>query len=317
MVNDLLSIVVPTYNVDKYLTRCLDSLLNQTYNNIEVIVVDDGSTDSSGVIAERYKKIDGRVKVIHKENGGLSDARNVGIKASKGKYIAFVDSDDFIEPDIYEKSMLKIKNANADILVFEIIKNYSSGIIKKFKLDKEEKIDKVEAIIQLNSFKNIDFSACNKIYKKELFNNIEFPLNKKCEDVYTMYKIFNNAKYIYLLPEEGYHYCLRDGSITTSNNVNIDYSKALKEQMIYFDGNNKLDVVVKSSYAYSCLAIVNLIILKKLKNKALIKKMKKESRYYSKYVYKNKYLSFRKKMQYFIYDYLFLLYVFIIKKVKK
>ena len=313
---DLLTIVVPIYNVEDYLCRCLDSLIEQTYKKIEIILVDDGSTDKSGEIADQYKLKDNRIKVIHKKNGGLSDARNKGIENASGEYITFVDSDDYVEVDIYEKSMLKIKSSDVDILVFEIVKNYSNGVNKYFNISCEGIIDNKDAIIKLNTFKNIDFSACNKIYKKELFNDITFPLGKKCEDVYTMYKIFDIAKFVYLLPCIGYHYCLRDGSITTSNDINIDYILALKEQMEYFQDDNVIGNIAKSSYAYSCLAIVNMIILKNIDNNELKKQMRSESKKYSKYIYKNKYLSFKKKLQYFVFDYFFLLYVYIIKLIK-
>ena len=102
MINNLISIIVPVYNVEEYLPACLDSIINQTYTEIEIILVDDGSTDSSGEICDRYAKIDERVKVIHKSNGGLSDSRNVGIQVAKGEYIGFVDSDDYVEFDMYE-----------------------------------------------------------------------------------------------------------------------------------------------------------------------------------------------------------------------
>ena len=112
---DLISVIVPVYNVENYLKRCLDSIINQTYQNIEIILIDDGSTDNSGNLCEDYKKIDNRIKVVHKTNGGLSDARNTGIKKAKGKYITFVDSDDYVEYDYVEYLYNLIKKYDTNI----------------------------------------------------------------------------------------------------------------------------------------------------------------------------------------------------------
>lgn len=313
MNNSVLSVIVPIYNVERYLPRCIDSIIAQTYKNLEIILVDDGSIDKSGQIADFYQKKDNRIKVIHKNNGGLSDARNTGIDNATGDYIAFVDSDDFVEPDIYEKSMEKIKNTNSDVLVFEIARDYSDKKSIIYKIEKEEVVDKTIAIIQLNTFKNIDYSACNKIFRKNLFTRIRFPLNKKCEDVYTMYKIFYNANKIYLYPYVGYHYCMRQGSITSSCSINMDFNHAQKEQMKFFKNDPVVADVSKSSYAYSCLTIVNIMISKGISDSVLLKKMRSDSKKYSKYVYKNKYLKFRKKFQFLIFDKLFLLYILILK----
>lgn len=115
MKEDLISIIVPVYKVENYLSKCLDSMICQTYKNIEIILVDDGSPDNSGKICDDYAKKDSRIKVIHKENGGLSDARNAGLKIATGKYIGFVDSDDYISVEMYEKLYNQAKKEDADI----------------------------------------------------------------------------------------------------------------------------------------------------------------------------------------------------------
>ena len=114
--HELISIVIPVYNVEKYLKQCLDSIINQTYTNLEIILVDDGSTDNSGTICDYYSKIDKRIRVIHKKNEGQSIARNIGIKVSNGKYIGFLDSDDWVEQDMYRFLIENIEKYNADII---------------------------------------------------------------------------------------------------------------------------------------------------------------------------------------------------------
>lgn len=128
--NDLISIIVPVYNVEKYLNKCIDSIINQTYKNIEIILVDDGSTDNSGKICDEYLLRDSRIKVIHKNNGGLSSARNEGINISSGEYIGFVDSDDWVEPNMYEEMYKKILYSNADIVDCGYWKEYENKSIK-------------------------------------------------------------------------------------------------------------------------------------------------------------------------------------------
>ena len=124
-----ISVIVPVYNVERYLKRCIESIINQTYKDLEIILVDDGSTDSSGNICDEYKKIDKRISVIHKKNGGLSDARNEGLKVVTGTYIAFVDSDDFLDLDMYEYMQKNIEKENADIVICGTKIDYDNGKI--------------------------------------------------------------------------------------------------------------------------------------------------------------------------------------------
>ena len=141
MNEELISIIVPVYNVEEYLKECIDSIINQTYKRIEIILVDDGSTDKSGKICDDYAKIDKRIKVVHKENGGLSDARNVGISVSSGKYIAFVDSDDWVEKTMYKKCIVYVKSmmliyAYADILENIRMKQFLNVVLKEWYIKK-------------------------------------------------------------------------------------------------------------------------------------------------------------------------------------
>ena len=188
---DLISIIIPVYNVELYLEKCLDSIINQTYKNIEILLVDDGSKDNSGKMCDEYAKKDNRIKVIHKENGGLSSARNCGIKNSNGKYLTFVDSDDIIELDMIE-SLYHLMNKYDSEIVISNIKNVFDGIIKKEKeTDEIRVLNNIEVLEEMLYGDAYYISACGKLFKKELFENVEFPLNKVYEDVGTMYKLYD------------------------------------------------------------------------------------------------------------------------------
>ena len=203
---DKISVIVPIYNVERFLEKCVNSILNQTYKNLEIILVDDGSKDNSGKIADELSKKDDRIKVIHKENGGLSSARNEGMKYVTGDYVAFLDSDDCIIPDFYE-------------YLYNMIQKYDVQIAQGLFLRiPDEQIDEVDSII---SRKNEQIEICervltkkealetlygvkegpyiqevvvwNKLYKKEILNNIVFPVGKLHEDEFTTHKILFNC----------------------------------------------------------------------------------------------------------------------------
>ena len=212
MEKDLISVIVPVYNVEKYLEKCLESIINQTYKNIEIILVDDGSTDKSKVICDEYKKKDERIVLIHKPNGGLSDARNEGIKLAKGKYITFVDSDDYLELEYIEYLYNLIKKCNCKISISSYyIENEKKERIDMGKNYKEKVLNTEEAISRMLCEEGFTVSACAKMYEKELFNDIKYPKNKLCEDNGTTYLLLekcekiaygNLSKYIYIKRQE-------------------------------------------------------------------------------------------------------------------
>ena len=214
--NRLISIIVPIYNVEKYLSKCIESLLNQTYTNIEILLVNDGSTDNSKKICEQFKGKDSRIKLINKENGGLSDARNKGLQKSIGKYITFVDSDDYVEKNYIETLYSLITKFNSEIAIadFRVIKGDKQKIkekdIKEYCITSEKAIDEM----LYSDFYYI--SACSKLYKKELFENVEFPKGKMFEDVGTTYKLIIKANKIACTNKKIYNYVIRNNSITTS-----------------------------------------------------------------------------------------------------
>ena len=235
MEKDLISIIIPVYKVEKYLEKCIESVLKQTYTNLQIILVDDGSTDNSGKICDEYAKKDSRIEVIHKANGGLSDARNVGISKAKGRYIGFVDSDDYIKEDMYEVLLNLIIEYNADISICnlydvidgkEYIRNKENGIQEYSRLDilKEVLLDK-----------NIQSYAWNKLYKKELFDEIKYPIGKKYEDIGTTFYVFEKCDKIVVTSEPEYYYLKRSDSLV--NNVTestiLDYTKIIIQRYLY------------------------------------------------------------------------------------
>lgn len=215
MKDNLISVIVPIYNTEKYLCKCVDSIINQTYTNLEIILVNDGSSDNCGKICDEYAKKDNRIKVIHKLNGGLSDARNVGIKKAKGKYISFVDSDDYINKNMIDVLFnLQLSNkSDISIISYKVV--YDNNIVdENFKKISEPIIlNKYQALLYLFYDNKIGNYAWNKLYKKELFNNMEFPKGKKMEDLGTTYKLFELCEKIVYSDTELYYYLQRNNSI--------------------------------------------------------------------------------------------------------
>lgn len=212
----LVSIILPVYNVEKYLPKCLDSLTNQSYSNIEIIAVDDGSADGSGAVCDSYAEKDRRISVIHKQNGGVSDARNRGIAAAKGDYITQADPDDFVDGDYVEYLYGLISEHNADISVctHRIIKGKKT--YRSYNLKKDETLSSKESVEKLLRNDGIDTSAWAKLYKRSLFGGILYPKGKIFEDHATTYKLLMKAETIVSGRESKYNYILRGNSIVRS-----------------------------------------------------------------------------------------------------
>lgn len=214
----LLSVIVPVYNVEDYVGRCVESILNQTYKNLEVILVDDGAKDSSGAICDSFAAKDPRVRVIHKKNGGLSSARNAGIDMATGEYITFVDSDDWIESDGYEHLMELMERYQVKLVCGG---NYDvDGETGKRTMalcpEKEEVLTTEEFVGRMFLWQGFDSSACDKIYHRSLLENFRYPEGKVCEDVPVTYKIALTTDRAALSDRPFYNYYHRDGSITIS-----------------------------------------------------------------------------------------------------
>lgn len=213
--NPKVSIIIPVYNVKNYLDKCVKSVLNQTLKEIEVIIVDDGSTDGSGQICDSYLT-DNRVRVIHKPNGGLSDARNTGVMEAKAKYVGFVDSDDYIECDMYELLLTNIINYNADISFCGIYDVFANDTKPAYSLTEGIfTADSKEAIKLVLQGQKASVSAVNKLYKKALLTSHPFLVGKTSEDAHFIIPCLLDINKAVLDMAPKYYYIHREGTITT------------------------------------------------------------------------------------------------------
>lgn len=215
MTKPLISIIVPIYNVEMYLEKCIQSIVTQTYYNLEIILVDDGSPDSCGQICDKWANRDNRIKVIHKKNGGLSDARNVGLKAAKGEYIAFVDSDDFIDTRLYEVLIKGLTKTLSDISCCKVIKVWNQLDIgeNNSEICKYKVYSPVDAMRELILDGNIQQVVWNKLYKKQVIDGIAFEKGKCNEDEFWSYQVIAKAKRVVWVDFNGYYYVQRSSSI--------------------------------------------------------------------------------------------------------
>lgn len=230
----LISIIVPVYQVEEYISQCIESILKQTYTNLEIILVDDGSEDRSGEICDKYAEDEQRIRVIHKLNGGLSDARNAGLAVAAGEYIGFVDSDDWIEPGMYE-TLYSVLEHKGDIAVC----NYYYDDVGKERVvmcGKEGMFDTYSALEKLIADETPNY-AWNKLYHKDIFEGILFPQGKKFEDVAIMYLLFERADTICFLDKPLYHYRYRQSGIIGNKSVSgmLDYCEFRIDRYRYFE----------------------------------------------------------------------------------
>lgn len=236
MCNPLLTVAVPVYNVEKYLQRCLDSLVKQEYNNMEILLVDDGSEDGSGKICDDYASKYKFIRVIHQTNHGLAYVRNVCIKEAQGEYISFIDSDDFLYQGAYNYLMKIVKEISPDIVSFGYVNVYEG-------IDDCENVRVNQATEQLKHYSaeqafslmlispSIDVITCNKIIRKSLYTGIEYPIGKLYEDMFTNYKIIARANTIVTTNQKFYIYCHRGSSIGGAKFTErtMDLDKAVSE----------------------------------------------------------------------------------------
>lgn len=254
-----LSIIVPIYNVERYLERCIISILNQTYINFELILVNDGSTDNSKDICEKYLSIDNRIKLINKKNGGLSSARNTGIELAIGEYIAFVDSDDYINKYMYEVLITTLKKDKSDMVIcgynkvdqneanFQEINNYIDvNNVLASKISKVEALDKL--LIEGEKF----VVPWNKIYKRKLFNELRYKNGKIYEDEFLAHRVLYKCNKVSVINEKLYFYIQRDGSIINSKFTTKRFDKvyALKERIDFLKEKNLLELKEKAEKSF-------------------------------------------------------------------
>ena len=234
---DLISVIVPVYNVEKYLRKCVDSIVAQTYTNLEIILVDDGSPDNCGKICDEYAEKDSRIKVIHQKNGGLSAARNAGLDIATGDYIGFVDSDDYIDKNYFE-CMSSHLSKNTLIVCNVIDEDENGKVIKKKEAD-DRRYSSAEALSEMCHEKKFGTSACGKIITKEIADKFRFPEGKLYEDLATVYKWYANCKTTILGSGTAYHYVKHFGSISQNNwnDKTRDLMEAAEEMLNYISAN--------------------------------------------------------------------------------
>lgn len=312
---ELISVIVPIYNVEKYLNRCIKSIINQSYTNLEIILVDDGSPDRCGEICDEWAKKDKRIKVIHKKNGGLSDARNVGIEIAQGEYLSFIDSDDYVHKDFIKVLYENCLKNNADISMCGFRQTD-----KDENINKEIKNENIRIIFSkdvLEKKHNISCVAWNKLYKKSIFNNIRYPKGKIHEDVAVIYKIMYYANKIVITDLELYFYFSAPESIMRSefSKKRLDALEVIKDSYKFFIENNE------KSYAYFILRDYLDTILEFYKQSYLLKgeklEIRKELRKEYKKTYKkiisNPNTNISMKLKYVIYRFLPYIYVLVSK----
>ncbi len=245
----LVSVIIPVYNVERYLRRCLDSVVNQTYRNLEIILIDDGSFDRCGEICDEFAAADSRIIVIHKENGGQADARNKGIDIARGEYITFVDADDYISSsyvnDLYKSvEAFSVKFAICQIDCFTEYKDVSqlNGPTSCCKISKRQAL---EHYCALGESKSIPFlAACCKLYHRSLFETLRFPVGCIYEDSLLNYKLIDLVDNIAYVKKPLYHYFMRNDS-TMGKREKHDYKivfRPYREAIEYFEGSQKPDL---------------------------------------------------------------------------
>jgi glycosyltransferase involved in cell wall biosynthesis len=211
-----ISIIVPVYGVEKYLDKCVKSILNQTFKDFELILVDDGSPDNCGAMCDAYAEIDDRIVVVHKENGGLSAARNAGIEIARGRYLGFVDSDDYIETDMYELLYTNLKKEAADLSIVGLFDLYAG---KEPEIKKHEYIvtDMLGAAKIILEGKLVSVNAYNKLYKKEIFEHVRYPEGRITEDAAVILKVLEQTTKVVIDTNQKYYYYHRENSISSNH----------------------------------------------------------------------------------------------------
>lgn len=241
--DELISVIVPVYNVAKYLKRCIESIINQTYSNTEIILVDDGSTDESGDICEMYANNHANIISIHKSNGGLSSARNEGIRKSSGKYICFVDSDDYISPVMIERLYNNIKTFSAEISICDFWWINEGDNPDSHSECKINVVDgKTNILMQIINNYLPTIVAWNKLYKKEIWEGISYPEGRFHEDEFVIHELLNRCERIVYTTEKMYFYIRHNNSITHvfSGKRIIDAVEAYENRFLFSETQNNL-----------------------------------------------------------------------------
>ena len=255
----LLSVIIPVYNVEQYLERGVLSVVYQTYRNLEILLIDDGSKDNSGEICDQLARSYNRIRVLHKENGGLSDARNAGLSLAKGEYITFLDSDDYIHPETYSILISQMEENEADITECRTVKVYSTfPPMLKIEAAQIIRMNREEAMLSSYDWKYFTAVVWNKIYKREIVEDKRFPVGRYHEDEFFIHEVLYASSKLVHVAVDLHYYQQRPNSIMASeyNEKHIDAIEAFQNRLDFFKEKNA-DI-----YEKGCIKIVDFILNK-------------------------------------------------------
>lgn len=279
--NPLVTVIVPVYQSKEYLSGCLDSVIEQTYTLLEIIVVDDGSTDGSSEICDEYSLKDNRIKVIHQKNGGLSSARNAGIDICSGEYITFVDSDDIIADCMISSMVNMAQKEHADIVKIGVIRKYAYSECKP--VEKKYEVFSNKTILhKIYSTNSQTICGCGKLFKKSVIGNIRFPVGKYYEDEFFVPKVYARSKKVVMSDSEYYFYMQRDNDSIMRGKINdkkVEDSLWITEERIEsFRKLNDNSLVIKavSDYYYKIQVLYKVSIENGLTNCIELLRVKKK-----------------------------------------
>ena len=297
---ELVSVIVPAYNTEEYLLRCVNSIVKQTYRNIEIILVDDGSTDRTPFLCDKIKEKYGElINVIHKENGGISSARNAGIEIASGEYLVFVDGDDWVARDFIETLYTEIKKNNCEISIVNCFLIYPDGKKRLMYPSYNMVMNREEFLHELFAQEKFGCMVCQKMYVRSIFDKIRFPEGEVYEDIAISLETFLLCNRIALCGSPKYYYFQRQSSIVNSE-FSRDKLKMLSNyrDFIDFSHNNggKYNVETEAWYLKSILLLLMQNSVSNNIDKNVVKYLERELRKHRKYIKKNKYIDTRKKI---------------------
>lgn len=301
MKNDIhkVSVIIPVYKVEKELDRCIQSVMQQTYQNLEIILVDDGSPDQCPQMCDTYQKKDTRIKVIHKKNGGLSSARNAALDIASGEYIAFVDSDDWIALDFIETLVHNAEKENADISIIGFRMVWDDGRERCYGNDEEYYVYHTEeAIRELLIQRRFFCMVCQKLYKRSVFSAVRFPEGKPYEDVAISLPTFLRAKIVVFSGKQKYFYFQRAESIANSmfDPQTLFYLECCQEIIRFSDMHSGIYDQEAHTFYLRALLLFVFKLYKSPNHKELCKKLRKEIAKQKRYIWTNPFLELRKKV---------------------
>lgn len=259
----MVSVIIPVYNVQDYLARCVDSVIAQSYCNLDIILVDDGSIDSSGDLCDHFALRDNRIRVVHKDNGGLSDARNAGLDIARGYYVTFIDADDYVHPQFIETLINTINSTGAQIAVSTWQELNDGSTPRKVRTSNPPCTcyTQDEAIFSVFYQRTLNHSACSRVFEKQLFSNLRFPQGALYEDLAIIYPLLKQVNKVALVKAPMYYYMHRPGSIITTMSLRrtqvLDHLDALEKQVAAHDP--KFLPAVRSRHLSACFNMLRLM----------------------------------------------------------